>query len=82
MSKEDKADRNLQILVEYGWSGISTKALAEKYGCSVRTVQLIAKQFKTAGYASLYNQPVVETDKYISGKLAGVTIYTREPARA
>ena len=80
MSKEDKADRNLQILIDYGSGYDSSKDIAKRYSCSVRTVQLVVKDFKERGYASLYKQPVVETDKLVNGKLAGVTTYTREPS--
>lgn len=81
MSREDKADRNIRILMEYK-VGASTKELAEKYGCSVRMVQVIVKDFREHSYASLYSKPVVETDKYIDGRLSGVTIYTRETTNA
>lgn len=79
MSREDKADRNLQIIVDYGAGWDSNRDIAKRYGCSIRTIQLVVKAFKEQGYASLYSQPVVEADKLVNGKLTGVTTYTREP---
>ncbi len=81
MSKEDKADRNLSILVQYN-KFVPTAEIAKQHVCSIRTVQAVIKGFRERGYAALYSQPVVETDKYIDGKLSGVTVYKREPINA